>query len=82
MPHVWVIEHVDGDSTESGFDGWSVGYVEEGRYLSLFQTWDETWAEKLVASLELYEAAMELPNYERLPIAREVTPKKKTRTRA
>ena len=82
MKHVWVTEKVEGEQTEDGFDGWSLGYVDDGRYLSMMTTWDEQFVEKVRAALELYEAVMELPNYDHLPPVREVPVKKKTRARA
>lgn len=79
--HTWLIEHLNEEQSESGYEAWSVGYAEEGRFLAVFQTWDESWAEKLVAALELYEATMDLPSYTRLPPIKEVIPRKKPRTK-
>lgn len=82
MRNVWVIEEIKGEQTEDGYDGWSLGVVDGGRYLSMMTTWDEAFADKVRAALELYESVLELPNYDRLPPVREVVAKRKTRARA
>ena len=80
--HVWLVEHLNEEQSDNGYEGWSVGYAEDGNFLPVFSTYDETWAKTLVAAVELYEAAIDLPDYSRLPPVREVSPRRKrTRTR-
>ena len=64
---------------EKGDDGWTIGYLEDSQYHTIALVVSRKWAEAIIASRELYETAMELPGYTRLPPVREVITKNRKR---